>query len=275
MSKAKKRMYTETYYSLTEDQMQSLIIKAKTGDGAAQVELLEIFSNFLNKYTAMLYYGRYSFNDYDIRQFIALFVKDKTVHTQLRRNRMTPSSLKYVREVMRGIQYMAQRYGDEEDIHQTVQMTFVQCLERYERKGEVPFSGYLYSYYFYLLKKNVDIFLIDQLGRKTFPLVADDDQYEDRDGGEVKVGFTAPPSPSAEDLIHAEEIDEYWVAGDTAQPPFDKLTIQERQLLRWRFVNGERSSDIANRITEHPNTVREHFNRIRGRIATALEELEG
>jgi hypothetical protein len=98
----------------------------------------------------------------------------------LLKNKLNPGGYKHVLEVMRGIQYMAQRYGTEEDIDQTVKMTFLQCVERYERAeskagGYVPFSGYLYSYYFYLLKKNVDVFLIDQLGRKTFPLIADDD----------------------------------------------------------------------------------------------------
>jgi len=273
---SKRKTYKEQYYNLTEDEMQALLNRAKKNDGLAQMELLEIFGNFLSKYTTMLYYNRYSLNDYDIRRFIALFVKDPSVRQFLVRNKLNQGGQKHVQEVMRGIQYMTQRYADEEDVHQTVQMTFMQCVSNYKRTeskqgGWVPFSGYLYSYYFYLLKKNVDNFLIDQLGRKTFPLISDEESSEDWEGGERPVGFTAPPTPSVEDLIGAEEIDEYWVAGDTAHAPFDILTLQERQLIKWRYVNGERSSDIANRITEHPNTVREHFNRIRGRLRTAIE----
>lgn len=275
MSASKKKMYREEYYDLTEDEMQALINRAKKDDTTAQAELLEIFSNFLAKYTAMLYHARFSLKDYDIRRFVALFVKDPGVRMYLLKNKLNPGGYKHVLEVMRGIQYMAQRYGTEEDIDQTVKMTFLQCVERYERAeskagGYVPFSGYLYSYYFYLLKKNVDVFLIDQLGRKTFPLIADDDPMDGDD--EKPAGFTAPPEPGVEDQLHAEKIDEYWVAGDTAHPPYDKLTIQERQLLKWRFADGERSSDIANRITEHPNTVREHFNRIRVKLRAAMEE---
>ena len=41
-------------------------------------------------------------------------------------------------------------------------------------RGQYLLAGFLYSYFFYLLKKNVDTFLIDQLGRKTFPLIDDD-----------------------------------------------------------------------------------------------------
>lgn len=269
MAKATKN-YKETYYSLSEDEIQLLISKAKSNNGPAQTQLLEIFNNFLTKYVTLLYYGKYNLNDYDLRRFTALFVPDANVRFFLLRNKLTAGGYKHVSECLRGVQYMAQRYGDEEDVRQTVQMTFLQCISRYERKGPIPFSGYLYSYFFYLLKKNVDAFLIDQLGRKTFPLIADDD-YGDNDGEEMTQGFHAPAELSAEDLLGPEEIDEFWVIGDTAMPPFNTLSVQERQLLKWRYVDGQRSSEIAQRITEHPNTVREHFNRIRTRVREILE----
>jgi hypothetical protein len=85
-------------------------------------------------------------------------------------------------------------------------------------------------------------------------------------------GFTAPPEPSVEDLLGPEIIDEFWVIGDTTIFPFDRLSIQERQLLKWRFVDGYKSSDIAQRITEHPTTVREHFNKIRLKLMETLME---
>lgn len=272
MSRAKKRMYTESYYDLTEDEMQAIIKRAQGGEGAAQLELLEIFDNFLTKYATMLYYNKYSLGDYDIRRFISLFVPDPTIRRYLGRNKLNLEGRRHVHDVMGSIQYMVRRYGDEEDIRQTVDLTFLQCVERYERQGDVPFSGYLYSYYFYMLKKNVEGLLIDQLGLKTFPLISDEESSEDWESDDRQPGFTAPPEPSVEDFLHADVIDERWVAGDTAYPPFDVLTVQERQLIKWRFVNGDRSSDIANKITEHPNTVREHFNRIRTKIKKAIEE---
>lgn len=275
MTKIKKKKYEDKFYSFTEAEMQTKIAAAKKGDTGEQLHLLEIFDNFLTKYVNVLYYGRYSLQDYDMRRFLALFVKDGGVRFFLLRNKLTNSGYKHVNEVLRGIQYMTERYGDEEDVRQTINMTFFQCLERYtprtNERGQIPFSGYLYSYFFYLLKKNVDALLIDQLGRHSYPLLADDDDYDEWDerpaGGEH-----APPTPGVDELIHAEEIDEFWVLGDTAHPPFDVLTVQERQLLKWRYVNNERSSDIASRITEHPNTVREHFHRIRSRLRATLEE---
>lgn len=256
--------------------MQALINRAKAGDTAAQAELLQVFDNFLSKYVTMLYHAKYRISDYDMRKFLSLFVKDPGVRGFLIRNKLNQEGYRHVNECLRGIQYMILRYCDEEDVRQTVEMTFLHCVQKYKRTeskqgGWVPFSGYLYSYFYYLLKKNVDVFLIDQLGRKTFPLIAE----PDGDGGddtEVQEGFVAPPEPSAEELLGPEEIDEFWVIGDTALAPFDQLTIQERQLLKWRFVDGKRSSEIAKKITEHPNTVREHFNRIRLKVQEIMDE---
>ena len=47
--------YKEQYYSLKEHEMQDLLEKAKNGKEKAQLELLKVFSNFLTKYTTMLY----------------------------------------------------------------------------------------------------------------------------------------------------------------------------------------------------------------------------
>ena len=63
-----------------------------------------------------------------------------------------------------------------------------------------------------------------------------------------------------------------WVLGKTAAEPFDRLSIQERQLLKWRYVDGKRSSEIASKITEHPNTVREHLGKIRDKIVDIIKE---
>lgn len=173
-----------------------------------------------------------------------------------------------------GITYMAKRYGDEEDVRQTVNMTFFQCIARYQRrdseKGPIPFSGFLYSYFFYLLKKNVDTFLIDQLGRKTFPLLADDDNNGENEDDQ-KPGFKAPPVEySIDELLGTQEINELWVIGEDCHAPFDTLTVQERQLVKWRFVDGKKSSEIAQIVTEHPNTVREHISKIKDKVRCAI-----
>lgn len=270
--------YKEQYYSLAEEEMQKLISDSKKGSQKSQEELLKVFSNFLTKYISLLYHGKYNLNDYDIRRFVSLFIKEPSARFALMKNKISNTNLKIVNETMRGIHYMTKRYGDEEDIRQTVYMTFFQCVGRYERKdsakGPIPFSGFLYSYFFYLLKKNVDTFLIDQLGRKTFPLL-DDEATNDESDEDYVVGFKADPIEySMERLMATDRIDEFWVLGENVEGPFDKLSIQERQLLKWRYVDNKRSSQISQIVNEHPNTVREHLSKVREKIKQTLLEDE-
>jgi len=270
--------YKEQYYSLAEEEMQKLIADSKKGSQKSQEELLKVFSNFLTKYISLLYHGKYNLNDYDIRRFVSLFIKEPSARFALMKNKVNSYNLKIVNETMRGIHYMTKRYGDEEDIRQTVYMTFFQCVGRYERKdsakGPIPFSGFLYSYFFYLLKKNVDTFLIDQLGRKTFPLL-DDEATNDESDEDYVVGFKADPIEySMERLMATDRIDEFWVLGENVEGPFDKLSIQERQLLKWRYVDNKRSSQISQIVNEHPNTVREHLSKVREKIKQTLLEDE-
>jgi hypothetical protein len=174
-----------------------------------------------------------------------------------------------------GINYMTKRYCSEEDVRQTVNMTFFQCIHRYERKdsekGPIPFSAFLYSYFFYLLKKNVDTFLIDQLGRKSFPLYNDNDSMEDENGTQMQGVNVDQIEYAIQDLIFADNVDEFWILGENTQPPFCYLSVQERQLIKWKYIDNKKSSEIALKITEHPNTVREHLAKIKDKLYNILK----
>jgi DNA-directed RNA polymerase specialized sigma24 family protein len=62
-----------------------------------------------------------------------------------------------------------------------------------------------------------------------------------------------------------------WVLGEKIFPPFDVLSVQERQLIKWRFADGKKSSEISQKINEHPNTVREHLSRIKDKIEEEIK----
>jgi hypothetical protein len=271
--KEKSKAVTKNYYNLPEEDMQFIIEKAKNNSPRHQEELLVVFNNFISKYTSLLFRGKYDLHDYDLRRFIALFVTDKNIRIRLRRNQINHNTYKAVNETMRGINYMVKRYAEEGDVKQTVQMTFLQCVMRYQRRGTIPFSGYIYSYFYYLLKKNVDAFLIYQLGRKTFPLYTDDSvssSFSNSENPDEKIVLVVPSTPSVEELLGPEEIDEYWVMGDTALFPFDLLTIQQRQLLKWRYVDNFKASQIAEKTTEHPNTCRAQLQEIKEQVRDIL-----
>lgn len=60
--------------------------------------------------------------------------------------------------------------------------------------------------------------------------------------------------------------------GENCYPPYDKLSTQERQLIKWKFVDNKKSSEIAEIVTEHPNTVREHISKVKKRVKEAIIE---
>ena len=93
--------YKEQYYNLSEDDMQELIAKAKTGNEKAQNELIKVFNNFLTKYTTLLYHGKYNLNDYDIRRFTSLFIKDSYIRFALMKNKLNQGGYKHVNEVLK------------------------------------------------------------------------------------------------------------------------------------------------------------------------------
>lgn len=271
----KKKSASNKYYNLPEEEVQAIIAKAKTGDSLAQNDLLRIFNNFITKYVSLLYRGKYDLHDYDMRRFIGLFVSDTDTKMRLRFNKINHKTFRDVNDVMSGISYMVTRYGDEEDVRQTVQMSFLHCIEKYERKGAIPFSGYIYNYMFYILQKNVEIFLIDQNGRHSFPLYTDDvvsSAFMPEGMDPNFVANNTPMTASLEDLLGPEEIDEFWVLGDTAIFPFDLLSSHQRQLLKWRYVDNIKASQIAIKTTEHPNTCRAQLQEIRDQIADILSK---
>jgi hypothetical protein len=270
---------TRKYYTIPEEDLQALISRAKKGDTVAQSELLVVFDNFLKKYIALLFVKRADLRDYDIRRFIALFAR-KGYAGKIQRNQIDEGAYKEVNEVLRGLHYMVNRYCFKEDVEQTVYVTFFQCIDRYERKGPIPFSGFLYNYFFYRLKKNVEEYLISQVGRKTFGLYTED-----------SVSSSSPSDDSADmsqinsdvqKQIRIEEydvftlgtdsIDEFWISGETAAYPFNKLTINQRQLLKWRYIDGLKAPKIADKTSEHPNTCRSQLHKIREELEDILGE---
>ena len=74
------------------------------------------------------------------------------------------------------------------------------------------------------------------------------------------------------DIPFNNEVDEFWVLGEEADPLFSRLSVQERQLIKWRYIDNKRSSEIALKITEHPNTVREHLTKIKDKIILIVKE---
>ncbi len=276
----KRKKISKGYYNIPEDEIQEIIKRAKEGSTKDQAYLLKVFHNFLEKYVNMLSNDRFDLRDYDIKCFVKLYIGDKTLSQKLSRDSLNLTSYHKVIDNLKGITYMIQRYNDEHDVRQTVHLSFTECVMRYERRGSIPFSGFLYRYFFFILKKNVDALLIDQLGLKSFPLITDDavgSSYDrDMDNAQISIPEAETPlSPSAEDFalnLDFLEIDENWIHGDGAVWPFNELLAHERQLIKWRYVDGLKPNRIAEKTSDHPNTCRQHIRLVTEKIKALLEE---
>ena len=100
-----------------------------------------------------------------------------------------------------------------------------------------------------------------------------DDSSDNEEEGEKQVGFKAPPEEKdLDNWLATEDINEFWVLGETCAEPFIFLTVQERQLIKWRYVDELRSSEISKKISEHPNTVREHLAKTRDKLRAFVIE---
>lgn len=270
----KRKKVAKGYYDVPEEEIQRIISAAQGGSTKDQEFLFLVFSNFLEKYVKMLSTGFYDLRDYDVKQFVYLFIGDKALRFKIRNEQLNFKAYKEVSNVIKGIVYMVKRYNDEGDVRQTVQLTFLQCVLHYKRRGEIPFSGYLYRYFFYSLKKNVDALLIDQNGLNSFPLITDDSVGSSFESPDPTAIFESavPTSPTVEDMMTIENIDEYWVLGETCSYPFNQLSSHERQLLKWRFVDGLRPNKIAEKTSDHPNTCRQHIKVIIERVKKLVLE---
>ncbi len=270
----KRKKVGRKYYSIPEDELQKMIARAQSGNQRDQEELLKVFSNFLEKYVKLLSAGRYDLRDYDTKQFIYLYIGDAKLKASLRPDRVSLKTYKAVDHIIQGIKFMVCRYNNEDDVRQTINMTFLKVVSIYKYMPPVPFSGYLYRNFFYRLKKVVDELLIDENGLHSFPLVTDDSvgsSFESPDPSsihETAVSF----APEMEDLLSIIGIDEYWVLGESASYPFNLLTVHERQLLKWRYVDGLRPNKIAEKTSDHPNTCRQHIKAITNKLKDLLEE---
>lgn len=265
-----KRSVHHDYYHLPEEEIQDLVNRAQQGDENALSEVLTIFDNFVQKYVNLLFHGQLALHNNDIRQFLKLFVNDTNLKRKLGQNKLNYRERQELQQIWHGFNYMITRYNTEEDVRQTVQTAFTDTVMRYQRRGEVPFSGYIYRYFLFIMQKYMKEILIDQLGRKSFPLRVEED-FNDEDEDSVPPGFDVPSEPSAEEMSSQKEIDEDWVFGE-AMFPFDQLNIQERQLIRWYYIEKVNITNIADRMAESAGKISEKLATARQKLEDAIKE---
>lgn len=270
---------------------------ARCGDEEAKLALFERFRWFLLKYRALLKAG--VFNAWygeigrDVRAFLSLYAKTPQVRGILLSRKGIPSVPRVVNAVNRIIDdlYHECRALGDEDVDSIIDMSFFQCLERYDpndkakkaaanagydydkltheqrtewetRFPEIGFEGFLYNYFYFILQKNLNSVLRGVQAGLGYcqgfvdDIVESDAQLDAKEYDDIDTLMEA-----------AVNLDYAWVNGDKTSWPWNELSQQERWLIVQRFHHRRFACDIAAAVGMSASVVRNRINRVREMMA--------
>lgn len=281
-----------------DEDVRYLVVLAGANDEEAKMELYHRFRWFLLKYRALLkggIFNAYSKDRRDVRMFISFYAKSKQIRGLLMSHKGIPvGQTKVVASVNRVIgQLQTQcRSLGEDEIDSIIDMTFFQCVNVYDPKRkvkdacteeglsydklsvkkqiewdekvpEVGFEGFMFNYFHYLLRKNLDTVLNGvQAGiglAKGFNALTDEFQNPELD----EITEPAAYHPEGETVI-----DSSWDGGSTADWPWDELSQQERWLIKQRYHNRRFACEIGESVGMSASVIR---NRIKAAKAKIVE----
>lgn len=294
----------------SDEDLPYVVALAKSGNSAAINDLYERFEFFLLRFRSLLKAGKFDGHPM-VRQFLALYVEVSSEgggralrNALLSRKGMNWRFMESSKDLI-GMLREQLSTMDDDDIDSIINVTFFQCLSVYDPKGkvrlelkkkgvdydglsevtkkkydklhpEVGFHGFMYNYFHYLLRKNIDKEIrgvmpgsgwCDLYADHTLPEFENssmDPEYFDAEAVDQS-SYQSASDQSERDVA----IDHDWVEGSSAQWPFDILTPQERWIIKARFYDRMFACDIADRLGISTSAIR---NRIRIAKEKLLEE---
>lgn len=224
--------------------------------------LLAQYEQFLNKYYQLLAKQVIDYHNYDIRCFIACYIKEEETIKDLR------ASGHYKKQTMESAQLVVQQlhskirsYQSKEIYHELV-IPFLQIASIYQPIG-VGFEKYAYKTYKYHLKRHLDEIKWDVLDSRNLLYLDEKDEEHWEEEIEVIDALSYQERPMS-DLLAPD-----WIHGDLAEAPFDQLSSHERFVLVRYYDEGWTDKEIARKLPYHPKSI----HRMRARIVKTFHEL--
>jgi hypothetical protein len=297
----KKQNYQQNQTPERNAETLALVKKAQQGDEKSLNELYTRYEWFLFKYRQMFrseidmlrLVRSYS----DVASFFSLYVGKRTkniISNNQANERASNVAFKKANELVE----LGKEIGGQEDVNSIIDLTFFQCVKRYDpdakviselkklgldytsmKKKEqkkyqeqfpvVSFEGFLLTYFKFRLKKNLDV-----ESRGIIPGIGWCKPYGDNETG---VNTTEEATETDQEAItvcidhdnietiiaQLQNIDHDWVEGTTATWPFDQLSKQERWLIKARFVDRQYTYVIAENIGMSTSIIRARVADIR------------
>lgn len=221
------------------------------GDRAATL-LLEKFSPVFKKYIALLKTGQINFNDYEQKQFVALFIDE----TKLRKAMYSKNPLNYKqREIISyKFGFIKETYGnlDEEEILTDIYVVFFILARRYKKTNR-SFCCYLYNAFKYEMFRHIKCFTNNPAN-----IYYKNISYEEVTlDGDLQLVNEYEKIPDIESDLSTDDngqLTSSWVAGLACSEVFMELTPLERKILEMYYVRNMSARQIAETFHIHTNT---------------------
>lgn len=229
--------------------------------------LLNRFSPLFKKYMSLMRHGQIDFNDTEMKQFISLFIDDKSLKRALGRKKQ---STEFKAGIYKNFNFILETYGtlSDEDILSDLQMCFLTLCKRYKQVGK-NFCAYVYNSYRYEVARHIKNFIKNPINIQYKIL-----QYEDCINGDVDMKINL----CYEDKYLDEESDlpDYkWINGTECSYIFKDLSTIQRIIIIKYYLEDWNDRQIAEFTGLHINTINqkrrlavEHLTKITGREFT-------
>ena len=230
-------------YKFEEDATKEELDKAEE----ASEYLLKEFSPLFKKYLSLMRYGQIDFNDVEMKQFVSLFIDDRSLKRALGRKKQ---SSEFKANIYKSFNFILETYGalSDEDILSDLQTCFLILCKRYKQVGK-NFCAYVYNSYRYEIARHIKNFIKNPINIQYKML-----QYEDCINGEddYKVNIVHKDTYLEED---SELPNNDWISGKECSSMFKGLSSIQRIIIVKYYLEYWNDRQIAEYTGLHINTI--------------------
>ena len=216
---------------------------------AASAKLIEKFYPLFKKYLTIIKNGQISFDNYEQRMFIVLFMDNVSLKRALYRK--APISKEYKQIIFQKFNFIKETYGhlDEDEILIDLYVLFLNLAKRYKPMAR-SFCCYVYNTFKYEVYRHIQAFTKNPLNIHYRSI-----SYEDcaaQNSTELENNCY-----NLEDQLSVDEDglpDMCWIGGYNCAPCFQALTPLERKIIVKYYLEQKNDRQIADEIGMHINT---------------------
>lgn len=210
----------------------------------ASIFLIDKFNPLFKKYITLFKYGQIDFDDFEMKQFVSLFMDDYSLKKALNRKKQ---STPFRKDIYKKFNFILETYGavNEEDILNDLHICFLIMAKRYKPVGK-NFCAYLYNCFRYEVARHIKSFIKNPIN-VPYKLL----QYEDCLNGDDEIFLHV-------DNYHEDNEglpDHTWVTGKSCSDIFSCLSALQRKILVKYYLEDWNDRQIAEATGLHINTI--------------------